>query len=340
MDQTHPSVMSGTTTYHSFNDVELYEPASPARRKQSPSSRHSSKSSSSSSQSSRQKMSKGQSVTSRRSSQDDRPPTAPYMKRQDSGYESHASTPRGSISHPNVARPAPPRRTSTSNMHNRTSSSVVKARGRPTTRRSMKASNPHPGQQSQPQTQQSASLYLVQSLPTQRPSSIPAPNSMETSSYVPFPPPPDPTDVQRAETFGQHWQDSTAHLGMMPENVSSAPQHPQPPQTTHYWTSDRTRRLEYAAIDAASRGVKGWIKRNLLPDCFVPQDDGHIAFDDDTGSVRRYRLELEDDTPPPCAKFSCGTEKRTLSSLSVVPRRMRTWQLRASGKDSDEKQTM
>lgn len=65
-----------------------------------------------------------------------------------------------------------------------------------------------------------------------------------------------------------------------------------PPPTTHYWTSDSTRRLEYAAIDAASRGVKGWIRRHLVPDCFTPR---HVAFDDDSGSVRRYRLELEDE---------------------------------------------
>lgn len=65
------------------------------------------------------------------------------------------------------------------------------------------------------------------------------------------------------------------------------------PQTTHYWTSDSTRRLEYAAIDAASRGVKGWIKKHLVPECMVgPQ---HVHFDDDSGSVRRFRLELDDD---------------------------------------------
>ncbi|KAF5130258.1 hypothetical protein E5D57_006595 [Metarhizium anisopliae] len=65
-----------------------------------------------------------------------------------------------------------------------------------------------------------------------------------------------------------------------------------PPPTTHYGTSDSTRRLEYAAIDAASRGVKGWIRRHLVPDCFTPR---HVAFDDDSGSVRRYRLELEEE---------------------------------------------
>ncbi|CAH0056335.1 unnamed protein product [Clonostachys solani] len=74
-----------------------------------------------------------------------------------------------------------------------------------------------------------------------------------------------------------------------------------PPQAQHYWTSDRTRRLEYAAIDAASRGVKGWIKRNLVPDCFVAEDR-HVAFDDDSGSVRRYRLELEEEPQDEKAK--------------------------------------
>lgn len=67
------------------------------------------------------------------------------------------------------------------------------------------------------------------------------------------------------------------------------------PQTTHYWTSDRTRRLEYAAIDAASRGVRGWVMRHVVPDCFVPKSKRRVGFEDDTGSVVRYRLDLEDD---------------------------------------------
>lgn len=68
-----------------------------------------------------------------------------------------------------------------------------------------------------------------------------------------------------------------------------------PPQTTHYWTSDRTRRLEYAAIDAASRGVRGWVMRHMVPDCFIPEDSRLVCFDDDRGSVVRYRLELDED---------------------------------------------
>ncbi|KAI1273909.1 hypothetical protein F5Y07DRAFT_228340 [Xylaria sp. FL0933] len=79
------------------------------------------------------------------------------------------------------------------------------------------------------------------------------------------------------------------------EEIEEVYHHPPPPQTTHYWMSDHTRRLEYAAIDAASRGIKGWVMKHVIPDCFVPKDNRRLTFDDDTGSVRRYRLELECD---------------------------------------------
>jgi hypothetical protein len=71
--------------------------------------------------------------------------------------------------------------------------------------------------------------------------------------------------------------------------------HHPPPQTTHYWMSDHTRRLEYAAIDNASRGIKGWVMKHVVPDCFVPKSNRRLTFDDDSGSVRRYRLELDCD---------------------------------------------
>jgi hypothetical protein len=79
-----------------------------------------------------------------------------------------------------------------------------------------------------------------------------------------------------------------------PEAPPSPAPIPPPPQTTHYWTSDRTRRLEYAAIDAARHGLKGWARRNLVPGCMAPKNGGHLDFDDDSGSVRRYRLALDD----------------------------------------------
>ncbi|KAI8628483.1 hypothetical protein F5Y19DRAFT_142088 [Xylariaceae sp. FL1651] len=107
-------------------------------------------------------------------------------------------------------------------------------------------------------------------------------------------------------TMSQQPQQSNVYFCFPPpEAISGHPDHsdteevdhvyPPPPQTTHYWMSDRTRRLEYAAIDAASRGLKGWIMKHVIPDCFVPKENRRLTFDDDTGSVRRYRLDLECD---------------------------------------------
>jgi hypothetical protein len=91
------------------------------------------------------------------------------------------------------------------------------------------------------------------------------------------------------------------------------PAYPLPPQTTHYWTSDRTRRLEYAAIDAASKGVRGWVMRHVVPDCFVPQSKRRVGFEDDRGSVVRYRLELD------------TTDEAVEKPESVRIRRWRGW---------------
>ncbi|KAI0509699.1 hypothetical protein F5B22DRAFT_648720 [Xylaria bambusicola] len=96
----------------------------------------------------------------------------------------------------------------------------------------------------------------------------------------------------------QQHQSNSYYYFPSPEDITSQDEtaeeiHPPPPQTTHYWMSDHTRRLEYAAIDAASRGIKGWVMKHVVPDCFVPKENRRLTFDDDTGSVRRYRLELE-----------------------------------------------
>ena len=79
---------------------------------------------------------------------------------------------------------------------------------------------------------------------------------------------------------------------------------------THYWTSNRTRRIEYAAIDAASRGFRGFVSK-LVPDCFLGPESsyrrggqfwcdkaggkgrGRRRGSEDGGSVRRYRLDLD-----------------------------------------------
>ncbi|KAG9229491.1 hypothetical protein BJ875DRAFT_507905 [Amylocarpus encephaloides] len=76
-----------------------------------------------------------------------------------------------------------------------------------------------------------------------------------------------------------------------------------PPATVQYWTSDSTRRLEYAAIDAASKGVKGFFIK-LVPDCILPPASRRPRFcegddgDSNLGSVRRYRLDLPEEKCP------------------------------------------
>ena len=57
--------------------------------------------------------------------------------------------------------------------------------------------------------------------------------------------------------------------------------------------------MEYAAIDAAGKGVRGFFIR-LVPDCILPPARRRTRFceDDaarDAGSVRRYRLCLPEE---------------------------------------------
>ncbi|KAM4062755.1 hypothetical protein HRG_007573 [Hirsutella rhossiliensis] len=252
MDQSFRFAASADTTYHSFNDIELLEPPSV------PSPPDSRGSSSSFSPASLADHHGGtpQQVTER-GGKLPLMPTAAKMQRQDSGYESYGATPRPSVSQ--VRPPAPAR--PMSNTSSAGMGSPSRLRTRPSTRRSAK---------SFPQPSCPPSLLYH----TPRPHASRPPSA----AYFQFP---SPDLLELTETS------STSH-----RHQEHAPATYQPPQTTHYWTSDRTRRLEYAAIDAAGRGVKGWVRRNLVPGCFGPR---HVAFDDDTGSVRRYRLELEDD---------------------------------------------
>lgn len=84
-----------------------------------------------------------------------------------------------------------------------------------------------------------------------------------------------------------HVQDNSSEFSSLPL-----------PSTTHYWTSDSTRRLEYEAIDAASKGVRGFLIR-LVPDCILPDQVRRTRFwrhdcqrGKKEGSVRRYRLSV------------------------------------------------
>lgn len=106
--------------------------------------------------------------------------------------------------------------------------------------------------------------------------------------------------------------------------VESEPIYQPPPATVHYWTSDNTRRMEYAAIDAASSGLRGFIYK-LIPDCFLPEDKRRPRFheegdgeDSDAGSVRRYRLPLPEEKEEECP-LQATAKKERLNGLRKFP---------------------
>ena len=181
------------------------------------------------------------------------------LQRHDSGYESLPSASRS-----NTNRSSKEPRASTTSVH----SAQAKKRSRPSMRRAAR-SHPSPRngqQQSTAGATAASSVYLYHPLPL-------------GDSFYHFP---------ALDAFpGSHHEED--------DSETQERSYPPPPQTTHYWTSDHTRRLEYAAIDAASRGVKGWFLKHVVPDCFVPKENRRVGFDDDSGSVRRYRLELDCD---------------------------------------------
>ncbi|KAF9880465.1 hypothetical protein CkaCkLH20_02419 [Colletotrichum karsti] len=274
--ESRASVAASDTTYYtcayqSFHDVELYAPSSPPSRAPAPapappSAHHNTH------------------ITK------DKEPEPTEMRRQDSGYES--LPPRNSSSHP--------RRTSTtsSSQSSPQQQPHPRSRGRPTIRRAPKTS-PYPNAA----RTSGSSLYH----PSSRGHHSSHATHTQQATFFHFPA--HPTDLELANRRaaaprgggGEELElDQRGLLSptqqQQPDGSECTEVAPLPPQATHYWTSDRTRRLEYAAIDAASRGVKGWCKRHLVPDCFVPKEK-HVAFDDDTGSVRRYRLELDEETP-------------------------------------------
>ncbi|KAI0007545.1 hypothetical protein F4779DRAFT_498192 [Xylariaceae sp. FL0662B] len=210
------SVAESDSSYHSFHNIELYEPA-PAKIAV---------------------MDKQMPVV-----KEDKFDPEP-IRRHDSGYESIHSGSRSGASQLSRRR----------NSAMSTNSSQTRPRTRPSGKR---------GGRSTPSSH--TRRLSGQALHT-------TPSQQQVSTYYCFPPP---------ETISDDGSNE-------PE-----PSYPPPPQTTHYWTSDHTRRLEYAAIDAASQGVKGWIMKHIIPDCFVPKASQRLTFDDDSGSVRRYRLELD-----------------------------------------------
>ncbi|KAK7942584.1 uncharacterized protein PG986_011697 [Apiospora aurea] len=186
------------------------------------------------------------------------------MRRQDSGYESIPSGSKSESSH------GCSRRTSTTS----SSTSSSRPRTRPSIHRAYRsAPSSHKGYSSANQLSRPGSQQQQQQVPV---------------AYYHFPSP--EVCVVGQNHDGESDEDDDDDM----DDDDNELAYPPPPQTTHYWTSDHTRRLEYAAIDAASQGVKGWMLRHVVPDCFIPKENRRLRFDDDTGSVRRYRLELDD----------------------------------------------
>ncbi|EKD16072.1 uncharacterized protein L3040_003511 [Drepanopeziza brunnea f. sp. 'multigermtubi'] len=116
---------------------------------------------------------------------------------------------------------------------------------------------------------------------------------------------------------------------------------PAPPATVQYWTSDSTRRLEYAAIDAASQGVRGFLIK-MVPDCILPEASRRPRFceddgDSDAGSVRRYRLAMPDESEKERAgvKGATGREGKKARPRAALLRRWTTfggWSASMSGR--------
>ncbi|KAK7516131.1 uncharacterized protein IWZ02DRAFT_51014 [Phyllosticta citriasiana] len=96
------------------------------------------------------------------------------------------------------------------------------------------------------------------------------------------------------------------------------PSTPTIPATTMHWNSPSTRRREYAEIDRSTRGLRGLVRR-LTPKCFSTRhlqpfyDEKKAARgDDDTASVRRYRIDLPDEEG--------NEEKKGYEEVSVRPK--------------------
>ncbi|KAK7931267.1 hypothetical protein PG985_001979 [Apiospora marii] len=231
------SVAASDVSYHSFQQLGQFEPASP----------------------------KNTAVQTKPPSTWKNVPFSPMpMRRQDSGYE---SIPSGSKS---GGSQVSSRRTSMTSSSTSSSSHHARPGTRPSIHRATRSTPAS-------RTGYTSGYGLC------RPSS-----QQQSVSYYHFPDPDDEEEEEADHVDEEDDDDDDEMTGTV---------YPPPPQTTHYWTSDHTRRLEYAAIDAASQGVKGWMLRHVVPDCFIPKENRRLRFDDDSGSVRRYRLDLDDDVP-------------------------------------------
>ncbi|KAG5960701.1 hypothetical protein E4U58_004574 [Claviceps cyperi] len=258
MDARHSFALSDTTTrYHSFHDIELQEPPSPRRRSRSRSRyREGAEGRASAAPAACHRGGATPPAAARENARTKTSGTGYERKRQNSGYSAQACMTRAPRTRPSTRRSAKsyPQPTPSSLLHARTAST---------------------GAQSAHASSSPGYFYF------------PAPQLEDFAAGA------QEAEQGKQQLHEDHGDHSESHAeSHIPRGGGDEPQPSSPPPaTTHYWTSDSTRRLEYAAIDAASRGVKGWIRRHLVPECFAGR---HVGFEDDAGSVRRYRLELDE----------------------------------------------
>jgi len=188
-------------------------------------------------------------------------------------------------------RPQPPRRlTTSSRMQSQTSikdamalhQRSIQLFGRPPSRPGPLSTSKNPSQSKLPLSRPSSSS---QSRPVLR--------SRTNTLHAPGPPGTLPT-LQRSQT-------SDAIPWYRPVSPSPTEEVATPivPPTTLHWTSDKTRRREYAQIDRECNGMRGlWNK--IRSGVFKRKEKGVGGFydpekdtDSDAGSVRRYRLDLD-----------------------------------------------
>ncbi|KAG5999536.1 hypothetical protein E4U21_006671 [Claviceps maximensis] len=298
------SFAAAHTKYHSFHDIELQEPPSPPRSRRGTGA----ETGAGGPEASYHGPTMAVVTASRRDTSPDdhlddrqRLPSALKMQRHDSGYASRRTS--------DASSDTPP--PSTSRISRMSQSSQIEMSRLDL---SPKSGSQHqtcqPAPRTRPSTRRSAKSY-----PQPTPLSLHAGSGTSTGAdtgthaspavYFQFPTPQLVEPIETTPPPSRHHlllgNNAPRHSHHNYHQQSQQPPSPPidlfpPPATTHYWTSDSTRRLEYAAIDAASRGVKGWVRRHLVPDCFTTR---HVGFDDDSGSVRRYRLELLDENESP-----------------------------------------
>lgn len=122
-------------------------------------------------------------------------------------------------------------------------------------------------------------------------------SGLQQSSSLPLPPPVHPSEESPlADGPTESDIDSSRRdSGLIPINAPST----NTQDTVIDWMTPSTRRREYAKIDRANRGVRGWWRRVAPKWCqlqdkrtpFFEEKDGKANYE---GSVRRFRMDLPD----------------------------------------------